>query len=494
MAAMSTGHDPRDDQAPLPYVRRKTNFTPEEIEFRYDKPTVAIKTITREWLDEQNHPMQETITETIAEERTKKKILRCYGHSSEEDIEHFFEAFERFRKQLETEWQESSQAKTRDARILFDAFDAMLIGTASAEWHDTLGDELGRTWEHFKTNVSKFICTKILPDDAYKIQVRHMQERKKPASTALTSVQWWSRIQTINRYLVFFFPSLEALQEHFPAADFRAWWKSGPLSTAELRRIITNRVPDKWQDQVQKVDMGHEYRERRPIEDLINYCTTLESMEKKNVSARYTPRGRGMPLRQPLRQPMRPGFNQFHQRPWGNLRNNRLSSGRNAQNTGVAGGNNNIERTNNDNQGQQSRALTLTRSPGRNQAFAIGRGNRNPGAQQGGRNNNNFQRRGRFQGQRFGNPHQRPNQSYLYEEDQQGDALADQEDEGLNIEDSQTAEEGEMTMEEIARWNESLYLGADDFTEEDEQFAMDEYEDDEDYGYDDCAAQGGRYV
>ena len=281
----------KDSECPMPYVRTKSDYKQEETKFVYEHEDVSEKIVTSTVEGKVT-----TVTETTKGMRTRKVTLKTYSHSSEEDCEHFFEALERLQKELEDEWTEAKKNKTNDATHLFAAFEHMLTGTANSEWHDVLGSETSRTWETFKAKVAEFICTRVLPEDAYNRQVTYMQERVKPM--ALTAKQWWLRMQTMNRYLPYFIINMEALKRENPTADFKSWWTSGGLSEAELKRTIIIKVPGDWQDKLRINDVGHDYRDKKSINDLIDYYTTLESLERgKRERARRTPRGRSAPTR-----------------------------------------------------------------------------------------------------------------------------------------------------------------------------------------------------
>ena len=195
----------------------------------------------------------------------------------QEDCEHFFEAFEKLQTKLQGEWEAARQAKTRDARILFKAFDQPVTGNANSEWHDTMANETKRDWETFKTLVPQYIYTVEMPNDAYNRQVQYMLERFKPLS--LTSKQWWLRIETLNRYLQYFFKSLNAYKLECSKGDFTQWWMQGGLSNADLKLIVMTKIPMSWQMELRKQDLGHSFCDTKTTDDLIDYFTTLENLE-----------------------------------------------------------------------------------------------------------------------------------------------------------------------------------------------------------------------
>jgi len=290
----------------IPYKRKTVcaDFKPEETKFSYEQEVESTKETTH--TDEAG---KETKTkETITELKVKKVTLKTYGQSDKEDCEHFFEALEKLKRELKKVWEETSKAKDRDAEILFDAFDQMLVGTASSEWHDVLATETKRDWEAFKGLVAKYITTKILPEDAYNRQVTYMQERRKPYD--LSVKDWWLRMQTIDRYLPYFMPSKEALQLWVPSADFKDWWNKGSLADQEKKRIVMTKVPPTWQEELRRVDVAHSIRNTKSTEELVDYFTTLEGLERnrrqparRTSAGRMSNRGRVSPQRYGLVSP-----------------------------------------------------------------------------------------------------------------------------------------------------------------------------------------------
>lgn len=288
---MSTMNEILDQEVPMPYVRRKPDYKADEVKYTFEKQVQSLRTTTKTG-GTVAAPTTETYSERVVETKIKKVTLKTYGQSSEEDSDHFFEAWERFRSELEDEWEEAAKNKANDAKILFNGFDKMLIGTASAQWSNTLGEEQKRDWETFKVKVSEYITTKVLSDDAYNLEVGYLQERTKPM--ALLVKPWWLRMQTLNRRLPFYIRSMAMLKRYFPDADFKKWWTAGSLADPELKRIVTCKVPGSWQKDLKHQDLGHTFRDTKTTDDLIEHFTVLETLEREQRNrARVTPRGRG---------------------------------------------------------------------------------------------------------------------------------------------------------------------------------------------------------
>lgn len=234
------------NDVPLSYIHSKDSFVPNTVKFTYMKSVETVKIIAHARAIT-GVPTITSDKETYTSDQPAKIYLKTYSHTTKEDCEHFFEAFEKLKKELRTEWDKSKVVMTNDATVLFEAFDEMLTGVvANAQWNGVLGMESSRTWAMFKAKVAEFITTKVLPEDAYSRQVSFMRERSKPRS--LTAKDWWSRIQTLNQYLPYFFTTIDEFKEHYPTETFRSWWVTGGLTELELKQIVTTRAPKAWQD------------------------------------------------------------------------------------------------------------------------------------------------------------------------------------------------------------------------------------------------------
>jgi hypothetical protein len=274
---MANKNETMDATVPLPYVR-KAKGTSETTKFMFDREKETEKTIIR--YDEKGVQKEKQI-EKVTTNIPVKVTLKCYGASAGEDRESFFEAFDWLQKALEPEWTEAAKAKERDATVLFDALDEVLIGVANSDWRVILGTETVRTWSMFKEKVSKYICTKVLPPNAYDEQVLYLRERSKPMS--LSATEWNDRLETLSRYLPYFFESVDSLKVEYPSATFTDWWKLGTLSEAERRRIILHKAPTPWFNKLDDVDVGHQIMHEDKPDRIVNYFSRLEAREKANA-------------------------------------------------------------------------------------------------------------------------------------------------------------------------------------------------------------------
>ena len=272
--------------------RRKVLFKPDITKFIFEQEHESTR-VEESINAEGKKSKRSTVTK---ETREKKVTLKVFGQTQEEDIEHFFEAFETLQRELQDIWMETSKAKDRDAKTLFAAMEKMLGGEALTEWHDILvvwdqDNNSSRTWEAFKTNVTTFILTKLCPEDAYDTQRRYMMERRMP--DGMNVGDYYKRYCTHNRYLPYLL-NYEQMKLWHPKADFSQWWKIGGFSDQETRGIINNRVPRVWQDQVAKTDIGHKLRNKEPLQTLVDHYETLQRLEQRGrTTARRTAAGRG---------------------------------------------------------------------------------------------------------------------------------------------------------------------------------------------------------
>ena len=178
-----------DIETPMPYIRKKGEYRTDKIKFEYEKEISVVRVVTKRDKDD-----KVTTEERIEsrEPKSKKISLSTYSHDDKEDCEHFFDAFERLKTAVLEEWKEISSAQSRDATLLFDAFDTMLIGTANTRWHDVLQGNAGRTWRDFKVLVALYINTKVVPSNTYTKQLSYLRNRAKPMK--LTADEWWIRM------------------------------------------------------------------------------------------------------------------------------------------------------------------------------------------------------------------------------------------------------------------------------------------------------------
>ena len=129
--------------------------------------------------------------------------------------------------------------------------------------------------------MAEYICEKILPADAYNTQLEYLQERTKPS--ALPARKWWLRLQTLNRYLPMMMKTVAALriETENPNANINNLRRDGSLTTAQLRRVIRQKMPQVWKDKVVEYDTTGALKKGTDVNELIEYLTTLETAEQQ---------------------------------------------------------------------------------------------------------------------------------------------------------------------------------------------------------------------
>jgi len=245
---MSSNWNTLDRQAPIPYVRSKAKkaFEVPTVKFQFEREQT--KTVTKETQDDHGVP-----TGTVIEKSTYikdcKVTLKTFAHSSDEDGEHWLEARQMVRKELEVEWIEVSGTKTNDATVLFQAIDRVLLHSANAEWMDCMSrydkkytNKTAKTWEKFKLCIIDFTTRVVFKPDAYDRQNSYLQERVKPYD--LSAKEWSLRLETVSREMPWLIPSVLKLQkETVPTANWSDLWVLGYLTEAEERRILFTKMP-----------------------------------------------------------------------------------------------------------------------------------------------------------------------------------------------------------------------------------------------------------
>lgn len=271
MSTNSTGAVGRETmECIIPYERGKQSCT-STTKFPYDEMTT--ETITEE-TTQAGDPKKTTVKKMITKTVRRTVTLRTFGQTVYEDAEDLFETFDKLQLEMGPTWTSVSGAQNRDAQVLFDAFSHCMIGVASSNWLEVCNKNADRTWKGFKTCVATFICTKVLGADAHAKQLRYMKQRTKPIRLSFTD--WCLRMQVMNRYLPYMFPSLEALKERIPSATFSDLWKLGGLSDIDLKDLVQDRVPTKFYDRLDELDLKGNFRKDATIQEI---CTQYDKFQ-----------------------------------------------------------------------------------------------------------------------------------------------------------------------------------------------------------------------
>jgi hypothetical protein len=297
----NTDREPRDTMKHvLPYIRRPTyiRYESPKSKFEFEQEEVVKKTIEKTETAADGKVTKVKVTEESRQMRKKTVELKEYGKTVREDVEHFFTAFETMQSAMQPEWDSIRKSKANNAQVLFDAMDHLLVGTAQTEWKDVLATSNDRTWETFKKIVSQFITTKLLPADAYNIQLQYLMERRKPLE--MTMQDWWLRFQTLNRLMRYFFKDQAEFQRHYLDKNFSDWWFTGGLGKMEIQRVIINKAPNIYHNRLEEVDVDYKFQQTAEPQDLIDYFIRLEHLEerRRQPARRMTrntriPQGRG---------------------------------------------------------------------------------------------------------------------------------------------------------------------------------------------------------
>ena len=292
----------------LPYTRPAGNHKLETTKFTFEREVKQVEEYETTETKPDGTTSKTTTKKTTSGKREKKVTLKIFTMDEKEDKEHFFEAFMTLKRELEEQWNEASQAKNRDATVLFDAFDKMLGGVASTEWRDTLAEKdpttqlpiSNRDWETFKTLVSHFITRKVIRSkQGFEHQRQYLQEQTMPMGMDVRT--WNLRRETLNGYLPYMIDSMEMLKKWFPDADFKGWWVKGAISPQEMKVITINRAPKKWQDDLARVDISRSVRDGDDIEKIIDHFARLQTEERARQASNAVPRtGRFGPGRHAL--------------------------------------------------------------------------------------------------------------------------------------------------------------------------------------------------
>ena len=174
----------------FPYVRAKAcvNHKLETVKYEYEMERTSTRT-TKKTEGGKEETTKEEVTETVL----KKVYLKQFTKGEDEDIDHFFEAFEHMLKQLQPVYATVTTNQNNDATELFKAMDTMLDRFANTLWHDAIVEQANTykatTWKDYKGIVSYFIKKKLAKrDNAYVVQRHYLNER--PLPRGVTVLDW----------------------------------------------------------------------------------------------------------------------------------------------------------------------------------------------------------------------------------------------------------------------------------------------------------------
>lgn len=229
----------------------------------------------------QYEPKTTKVYATLSDGRERKITLKVYKGSAEEDIEHFFEAFEEFQKEMKRVglWNDRFDIN-QDVSELFRHFDAILQGTAQTDWYEILGGTttVRTSWRDFKRLVAAFIMKKILKREPWQKQTSYMEQRMKPDGMPLKI--WWKRFQTLNRYLRYMMDrvGMEDISGG-QVTDFGNLWNYGSFNEFQMKHILVNKVPRQWKEEFESSAKTME----SPLNEIVEYFEKAEEREEKRI-------------------------------------------------------------------------------------------------------------------------------------------------------------------------------------------------------------------
>lgn len=218
---------------------------------------------------------------TLQDGRERKITLKVYKGSAEEDIEHFFEAFEEFQKEMKRVglWNDKFDIN-QEVPELFQHFDAIMQGTAQTDWYEIIGGTTSArvTWRDFKRLVAAYMMKKILKREPWQQQTSYMEQRMKPEGMSLKT--WWKRFQSLNRYLRYMMDrkGMEEISGG-KVTDFASLWNYGSFNEFQMKHILVNKVPRQWKEEFDSSAKTME----SPLNELVEYFEKAEEREEKRI-------------------------------------------------------------------------------------------------------------------------------------------------------------------------------------------------------------------
>jgi len=133
----------------------------------------------------------------------------------------------------------------------------VLKDAAKTDWFDALEEcePHGTTWKDWKTILSYYIVKKILPENAYRKQVRYMEQRFMPAGMSFKD--YTKRLSHSNLYLPFML--MRDMMEEVSDGEYKALkqlWVYGLLRKNKQKEIYLTKTPKHWIDDLDKSALG----------------------------------------------------------------------------------------------------------------------------------------------------------------------------------------------------------------------------------------------
>ena len=218
----------RDDEAPIPFERAK--------HFKDFKPDLVYISMYADPNDD----------------HTKIKFeVPKFRNSEDEDCEaalNFFHDFEN--AMIAKELWSHQYTQATNASPVFIYFEQCLGGTAKTDWKDALvesGVNNDRTWRDWKDAASYFLTEKVLPKNAYNLQLRYLQQRFKP--TEETFKEYYGRLQHISSLMPYMLTraKMEEVSSR-TVRNYQQLWQYGSLTEHQMKEIVLTKIPQHMLD------------------------------------------------------------------------------------------------------------------------------------------------------------------------------------------------------------------------------------------------------
>ncbi len=134
-------------------------------------------------------------------------------------------------------------------------------------------------WGDFKPIVTSYIAKKVLRhEDAYERQRAYMMERRMPNGMDVND--WWLRMQTMDHHMPWFISSEDKLKKWIDGANWTDWWTKGGLSDTELKDIVLRQAPAPFILKLEQADVRRTLRDEGTTNELIDYFSNLQRIER----------------------------------------------------------------------------------------------------------------------------------------------------------------------------------------------------------------------
>jgi len=201
----------------------------------------------------------------------KKSQFDKYGHTSYQTYEDYLTTLDYFANAMvKGGILEYDFADAAEVPELFANFEECFYSTALDSWYSTMDlfDDNPTSYGHFQELVTEF-SKGLLPDDCYDIQVRYIENTRKPKSLDVMSFS--RRRQRLN-HLLRFLPRDEMEED-------QEFWHSGSIESTRFKRTFIVCMPKHWQTQFR---LNNHTRDES-LEEMVNYFKLIENLEHHSI-------------------------------------------------------------------------------------------------------------------------------------------------------------------------------------------------------------------